>query len=436
MKNKLILRVLLLSIIVLTTNLVKAQVTITSASVPSSAENIIYSSSNDSIDVSVAGANQAWDFSKITPTSQDTYKYAKPTGLYQLSFFGDLSLNLNIAALKGAYSFFKTTSTEYYQAGMGITLPTVNIPTAIPFNTPDVIYHFPVKYGNVDSSTYSGSATLIAGLTITIIGKRVNTVDGWGTVKTPYKTFNCLRIKSVVTETDSLVGTAIDNSRIEYKWLATNEQIPVMEAVVTNNPATGSTMTLNYPDSFRNIVNPNAVHPGFYVADTNVYINQDTVKFIDTTKRAFTYAWNITPSTFKYVGGTTDTSKNPKVVFNAVGLYTVGLTANGLTSGSLTKKNYINAIHNSGIVQIYENHGLSIYPNPTSGDLFLHLSGNLNTDKAEISVTNIFGQTMLQKTVGAGQNDVKLLLNGFSSGVYLVKCQVGEESFVEKVVVR
>ncbi len=53
--------------------------------------------------------------------------------------------------------------------------------------------------------------------------------------------------------------------------------------------------------------------------------------------------WIISPSTFSYINGTTNSSKNPKIVFNAAGCYTVKLvTWNGVGYDSLERICYFN----------------------------------------------------------------------------------------------
>jgi PKD repeat protein len=57
------------------------------------------------------------------------------------------------------------------------------------------------------------------------------------------------------------------------------------------------------------------------------------------------WLWSFSPNTVTYVGGTSATSQNPQVQFNAVGQYTVSLTAtNAYGSDSEIKTNYINAV--------------------------------------------------------------------------------------------
>src|SRR6185369_9997600 len=69
---------------------------------------------------------------------------------------------------------------------------------------------------------------------------RTNEVDGWGTLITPFGTFNTLRVKSTLNITDSIYldtlgfGLTIPRQTIvEYKWLAPGKKIPVLEVDIT-----------------------------------------------------------------------------------------------------------------------------------------------------------------------------------------------------------
>ena len=432
--------ILLCGMIFFTVVGLKAQITITKSNMPLAGQNYIYSSSTDSVDVTTTGANKTWDFSGVIPTSQDTYKYvaaAKANILYALSFSGDAALEIKTAGLTGAYDFFKTTASEYTQAGLGITIPVINVPTPIVYSSPDVIYRLPLTYSDKDSASFAGSAT-ISSFSIKIAGKRINIVDGWGTIKTPYKTYSCIRVKSIVHEEDTFLTQGIKNDRIEYKWLSKSENIPVFESVVTANATGGGTsQALYYRDSFKNIVNPNGPVVAFDAPDTNLFLN-DSVQFNNMTTGALRYTWVISPSTYSFVAKTTDTSKKPYVKFSAYGLYTVSLNALGLGgSNNLTRTKYISVTHNTGIDPANnENDALKIYPNPANGEVYLHFSNGLNGNTANISLANIFGQTILQQTVAPGQTNTHLSLSGMAPGVYFVIYNNGGQNYTGKVEVR
>jgi PKD repeat protein len=80
----------------------------------------------------------------------------------------------------------------------------------------------------------------------------------------------------------------------------------------------------------------------FMAAVTTPCLNT-TVNFTDqSTGSPTSWQWAFTPSTVTYVDGTTSTSQNPHVTFNAYGNYTVALTStNANGNNTKTKSNYI-----------------------------------------------------------------------------------------------
>jgi PKD repeat protein len=88
---------------------------------------------------------------------------------------------------------------------------------------------------------------------------------------------------------------------------------------------------------------PVAPVANFVANQTNV-APATTVSFTDqSTGVPTSWAWSIAPATgWAFAGGTTSTSQNPQVTFNAVGQYTVSLTASNAQGSDLeTKNNYI-----------------------------------------------------------------------------------------------
>jgi hypothetical protein len=80
-------------------------------------------------------------------------------------------------------------------------------------------------------------------------------VDGWGSITTPYGTFEVIKLKSVVQEFDSLYadtagqGIMIERNYIEYKWLAKDQKIPVLHCIQDDLLGT----TVIYPDIYRDL---------------------------------------------------------------------------------------------------------------------------------------------------------------------------------------
>jgi PKD repeat protein len=81
-----------------------------------------------------------------------------------------------------------------------------------------------------------------------------------------------------------------------------------------------------------------------FTANTTTPNIGQTVNFTDlTTNSPYQWTWSFTPSTVTYTGGTTATSQNPKVIFNAGGFYTVTLTSTSVGgTDTEVKTNYIN----------------------------------------------------------------------------------------------
>jgi hypothetical protein len=242
-----------------------AQITITNNDMPGAGDTIRQSTSVDIglISFEETGNDFTWDYSTLIPFLQnvDTFVSVGETPwLYQLLFITSANLaqpGMNFDQLPGFevtdyFNYFKNSSSDFRSVGFGITLAGIPIPNK--FDTPDKIYQFPILQGNADSSYSSYSIGLPS---LGYFGgwkKRVNFTDGWGTLTTPYGTFETLRIKSVVQQYDSLFldslgfGVPVYREFIEYKWLGNGHGLPLL--TVRDD---GLLQTVTYIDSVRNL---------------------------------------------------------------------------------------------------------------------------------------------------------------------------------------
>ena len=239
-----------------------AQITIGNSDMPIAGDSVLLSITNTigTIDETLTGANYTWDYSTLTYNSQQEQKFDSPLtfpSVYALLFnvfntsFGMNNSNLTSLPIPGvtftaAYDFYKESSSSLKQTGSGYIVNGTPLPFV--YSSADVRYTFPMNYGNTDSCNFK------YGLPIPTIGyygqtgHRVNVVDGWGTLITPYNTYQTLRVKSIITSTDTIYLTSVgfgsnvpQPKKVEYKWLAAGKQIPVLEI---DGTITGTRTTL------------------------------------------------------------------------------------------------------------------------------------------------------------------------------------------------
>lgn len=259
---------LLLGLFVLMTVTVSAQITITNADMPSVNDTFRITTAIDTagIDPSLTGINYTWSFLDFVPTAQriDTFFSVTSTPVAYQFYFNNGILYPNhqaTYALRGqdiglpqvpiteVFNYTKNSSQAYDNVGFGskisgVPSSTRNIPV-------DREYEFPANYLNTHSSFAS---YLISVPGFGAYGQdltRNDTIDGWGTVTTPFGTYNCLRIKSTLIKIDTTyidalsLGSKIPRpEEIEYKWLANGMGIPIMKIVTTS----GVISTIEYQD--------------------------------------------------------------------------------------------------------------------------------------------------------------------------------------------
>jgi|GEM_PF-710317 hypothetical protein len=241
-----------LTFILLLINLIiQAQPTITSADMTAVGDTLRTRSTIMGLGINYeqTGPNFTWDFSALSSSSAnaDTFISLSSTPfIYQLAFNLPFDPNkANLASPQEDFTiipslpitdiieFYKSSSSSFAMCGFGGTL--AGLPIPVKFNALDVWYKLPLTSSSPADSTDVSFAQGVSGLGyLSLQRKRVNTVDGWGTMITPVGSYSTLRVKSVVQEVDSIYidslnfGISIPRNYVEYKWLANNIGIPVM----------------------------------------------------------------------------------------------------------------------------------------------------------------------------------------------------------------
>ena len=241
--------------------------------------------------LSQRGANQTWNYAALVPVSQRVESYVPAsvvtaTSLFYSFTFGALGganratvaspqalpvpagANLPIA-LTDTYQFFNlaaagTTPQDFRSVGFGASLNGTAIPvTYASAAQQDVIYRFPLSFASQADSSSSFFSTPAAIATVGYLNqkrKRVNKPDAWGTLTTPFGTFQTVRIVTRLIDHDSVAfggmpgqGFDIPLTR-EYKWLAKGQHVPVL--TITTRLLAGQEVVsgVEYRDSYRRII--------------------------------------------------------------------------------------------------------------------------------------------------------------------------------------
>lgn len=250
----------------------KAQISIQEADMPNPGDTIRLSSAlATDVGMNIAdGPNQTWDYANLTPISQEVTEFIDINQMpftYQAVFNNPLnpdkraeygitdSLGINIPNLQisNPFTFYRKTSTEYGIIGFGVTISGFSIPGA--YDNLDLFYEFPLNYGD-SSNTNSVSGQTVPGLGyVERKVSRENKVDGWGTLTTPYGTFDVLRVKSEIIQRDSIkfdslpAFPGITTNRTEIRFLGKGHGLPLL----TIEQQAGFTISVQYIDSVRNL---------------------------------------------------------------------------------------------------------------------------------------------------------------------------------------
>ncbi len=261
---------ILFTLLVVNAMPVYSQITITADGMPDVGDTIRLSTtiSAGDINYSLTGENYLWDFSTLVPVDQqvDTFvSVASTPFIYRLVFTYSVATiarpEPDVDYIPGyevtnVFTYFKETEDEFREAGVAFTLS--GIPLPVKYDEPDVLYTFPMNFGNIDSCESSVELEFPDLFYFSMVKTRKNTVDGWGTLVTPFGSFDALRLKSEVNEVDSIyidslnMGYQIPRNYIQYKWMGNDHGVPLLQI-----DEEGLLLTVSYIDSLRILTSVN-----------------------------------------------------------------------------------------------------------------------------------------------------------------------------------
>lgn len=226
------------------------QITVTAKDAPSIPGTHFVMSYNDTVDVNLGepGGNKYWDFSTVSlpkksywrtveyATSPFAYRFDKVNAnlVYQVTYDDNDTITYNYARL---------TDTDLTELGRGKLTVVGNdtVFTEITVgkrSTPKL--NLPATYGIPEWSSVLEVDTTYSIFKVTIKDSSYNQIDAWGTIKTVFGEYACLRIRQNHSRFVYLGGGAIPlEININYFW-------------VTNNYGILATVT-----GFSDITNPN-----------------------------------------------------------------------------------------------------------------------------------------------------------------------------------
>jgi hypothetical protein len=233
-----------------------------------------------------AGANQSWDLSAIGDDSRDTVKFVNAAGVGCFSAFPTATYAMKVPGFDG-FVYLSVTNSSLDMLGMcGVFMPPSI--TIAPYTPGYKKLTFPATMG----TTFSGTTKQILQFGLENpppdSARQVSTIsytavaDGWGTVKTPFGTYNALRIKNTETKVDSLYMKMVDTwtyaglpptttVTTTYEWWVKNN-FPVANMQIN---AAGQVTNASY-----NVISTSGVDdPTSGIPSTYIYPNPTSASF-------------------------------------------------------------------------------------------------------------------------------------------------------------
>lgn len=259
-----------------------SQITISTADFSDGGDGTWMSTTADPlIDYTTTGPNVTWDFSGLQSQSQEYKEYfdLSAASVFVNFIFGTFA-NVNYQATNFASStaipvdqitsFLPVTITDIFQFSKNSSSAINSVGYAIsvdgneiPFksDTIETRYALPLNYGDsYDSRGYSNiDLNPIYNGIWRQHRSRQSEVDGWGSITTPYGTFDALRVRHFIEESDSIfmdiggfalwLPLPIPDSYV-YEWWTNGEKEPVLRISTSLFGGNQTPTTIEYLDVY------------------------------------------------------------------------------------------------------------------------------------------------------------------------------------------
>lgn len=232
------------------------------------------------------GANQTWSYAGLVPAAQRVERYADVStaagAFLQLTFNNSLFSPDTRATLVSPRSlplppgtsltlpitdpleFYNVSAADFRSVGYGATLSGTAVPVTYATKAQqDVIYRFPLSFssGSQISNSFLATPALVASSGyFSQRRQRTNLPDAWGTLTTPFGTFQTVRVVTTLADHDSVAVGAAPGQGLtlpltrQYKWLANGVHVPVLTITTTEVAGQQTVVAVEYRDSYRRLV--------------------------------------------------------------------------------------------------------------------------------------------------------------------------------------
>ena len=258
------------------------QITLVQADFADGGDAVIMSLATDlAIDYASTGADWTWDFSSLVAESQENREFLSMSNApfivdlvygsfapsaYQASYFMenddiplDLAGNLLPVSITNIYQYSKVSSSKVQSLGFALSINGIDVPYKS--DTIETRYELPLMYQ--DTYTSNGYTNIDANPIQDFIWRQYRTrsseVDGWGSITTPYGTFQSLRIKHTIQEIDSIylnlfgvstwIPIPVPDSYI-YEWWTNGEKDAVLRIETSNLIGAEVVSNIEFRDTF------------------------------------------------------------------------------------------------------------------------------------------------------------------------------------------